>query len=107
MIRITFSELRSFFLNLNDFCLKEKAVCPKAKATAIIVYKQENFKKEYTTEQLSYRVSNNNRMFQLHAFSNSLFGDCLDGIDLGVRLDLYDWKVDYCYIEKVELEASK
>jgi len=51
-------------------------------------------------------VSNNNRMFQLHAFSNSLFGDCLDGIDLGVRLDLYDWKVDYCYIEKVELEGK-
>lgn len=99
MTRITFSELRSFFLNLND-------VCPKAKATAIIIYKQENFKKEYTTEQLSYRVSNNNRMFQLHAFSNSLFGDCLDGIDLGVRLDLYDWKVDYCYIEKVELEGK-
>jgi len=31
----------------------------------------------------------------------SLFGDCLDGYDLGVRLDYYNWKIDFCYfVEK-------
>ena len=32
--------------------------------------------------------------------SNPIFAECLDGIDVGVRLDWYDWDVEYCYMEQ-------
>ena len=67
--------------------------------TGVIVYKQSNWKKPYTEEQRSYRVSSCNRAFQLGKFANSMCGCCLDGTDQGVRLDLYDWDIDYCYFE--------
>ena len=72
--------------------------------TGVIVYKQSNWEKPYTEEQRSYRVSSFNRHFQSGKFSNSLFGGCLDGTDQGVRLDWYNWKVDYCYMDEKEGE---
>ena len=69
--------------------------------TGVIVYKQSAFRnKEYTEEERSYRVSSYNKGFQPSKISNSIYGDCLDGKDLGVRLDWYHWDVDYCYIEE-------
>lgn len=68
--------------------------------TGVIVYKADNWKKPYTEEQRSYRVSSYNRRFQMGKFANSMYGDCLDGSDQGVRLDLYDWDIDYCYFEE-------
>lgn len=72
--------------------------------TGIIVFDQCSFKKDYTEEERSYRVSSDNNAFKSGKISNSIYGDCLDGKDLGVRLDLYmydGWKVEKCYIEKV------
>lgn len=63
----------------------------------VIVYKACNWDFPYSETDRSYRVSNANRMFQPGKISNSLFGDCLDGRDVGVRLDWYNWEVDYCY----------
>ena len=70
--------------------------------TGIVVYKQgDYFKKEYTEKERSYRVSSNNKAFIPGQIGQSIFADCLDGIDIGVRLDWYrDWIVDYCYIEE-------
>lgn len=67
--------------------------------TGVIVYKQSSFDKEYTEEERSYRVSSDNKCF-FSKISNSMYGDCLDGKDLGVRLDWYNWDVDYCYFEE-------
>ena len=67
--------------------------------TGVIVYKASNWKKTYPLESRSYRVSNANRAFQDGKIANSMFGYCLDGTDQGVRLDWYNWKVDYCYME--------
>lgn len=72
--------------------------------TGIIVFTKDSFKKNYTAEERSYRVSSDNNAFKIGKISNSIYGDCLDGKDLGVRLDLYmydGWKVEKCYIEKV------
>lgn len=69
------------------------------KLSGVIVYKAENWEKPYTLEQRSYRVYNSNRCFQAGKIANSLSGYCLDGKDVGVRLDWYNWKVEYCYME--------
>ena len=57
----------------------------------------------YSKVERSYRFSNDNKAFLPNQLSNSVFADCLDGDDLGVRLDWYispdGWKVEYCHID--------
>lgn len=65
----------------------------------VIVYKKSNWDKPYTVKERSYEVSNNNRAFQPGKIANSVYGYCLDGKDLGVRLDWYKWAVEYCYMK--------
>ena len=67
--------------------------------TGVIVYKQSNWDEPYTEEQRSYRVCSCNRCFQHGKIANSMYGACLDGTDIGVRLDWYNWDVDYCYMD--------
>lgn len=67
----------------------------------VIVFTQDSFDKTYTEVERSYEVTSDNKAFLPNMISNSIFGNCLDGIDNGVRLDLYiydGWKIDYCYI---------
>ena len=71
------------------------------KITAVIVYSQSNFTKEYSEESRSYRVSNfSGKAFFDGMIGNSIYGDCLDGSEYGVRLDTYDWKIEKCYFEE-------
>lgn len=73
--------------------------------TGVIVYDASSWEgKQYTLEERSYRVTSDNRAFQEGKIANSIFGYCLDGKDLGVRLDYYpNWKVEYCYLERKEV----
>lgn len=64
----------------------------------VIVYSQSNWEQEFSLESRSYVVSSNNRRFQEGKIANSMFGSSLDGSDMGVRLDLYNWEIDYCYM---------
>ena len=66
---------------------------------AVIVFKNESFKKDYSEKERSYEISSNAKYFNAKMNGSSLFGDCLDGKDNGVRIDLYmhdGWIVDYC-----------
>jgi hypothetical protein len=67
--------------------------------TAVVVFKAENWDRPYSEKERSYKFSSDNKGF-IGAGGTSIFGDCLDGVDLGIRLDhyIYEWKVDYCYI---------
>ena len=67
--------------------------------SGVIVYKQSNFTKPYSETSRSYRVYSNSRAFQNGKIANSMFGYCLDGTDDGVRLDWYNWEVEFCYME--------
>lgn len=76
---------------------------------AIVVFKQESFNREFSETERSYKVYSEAKYFNGNMIGNSLFGDCLDGKDDGVRLDRYmsllpeeglRWVVDYCYIVK-------
>lgn len=67
----------------------------------VVVFTEDSFTKPYTEKERSYQTDSDQKAFLPDMISNSIFGDCLDGKDLGVRLDLYiydSWKVDYCYL---------
>ena len=70
-----------------------------AKLAGVIVYKASNWPKAYSELERSYRVWNCNPYFHDGKISNRLSGDCLDGTDIGVRLDWYKWDVDFCYMD--------
>lgn len=96
MEKITKAKLEEIMMTYNErFPAKQDTPC----LWGTIVYKAENFDQPYTEKERSYRVSNANRHFQHGKLANSLFGYCLDGKDLGVRLDWYNWAVDYCYMD--------
>lgn len=67
---------------------------------AVIVFAKDSFNKEFSEESRSYMINSKANYFQWDKISKSLFGNCLDGTDDGVRLDLYmpKWKAEYCYI---------
>ena len=101
MKKITYQELYSKMVQFN----KENNVTCKGNGDkelrAVIVFTEDSFENEYTLDERSYEVTNHNKRFIVDNLGNSLFGNCLDGVDLGVRLDWYmadSWEVDYCYI---------
>lgn len=65
---------------------------------AVIVYKQSNFSTPYTEKERSYVIHNGQWGLDSSKLGRCIIGNCLDGIDLNVRLDSYDWEKEYCYI---------
>lgn len=71
--------------------------------TAVVVYTADSFTEPYTEKERSYEFTSDNKAFLPNQISNSIFADCLDGKDLGVRLDWYpEWKKEYCYFVEEE-----
>lgn len=64
----------------------------------VIVYSEDNFNAAYTLDARSYKITSDNNAFDTSKTGSSLFGDSLDGSDKRVRLDQYDWDIEYCYI---------
>ena len=102
MEKMTYTEFRETMFKFNEeYPDRSKTLY------GVIVFTEDSFSAPYTETERSYRVSNENKGYQHGKISNSVVGNCLDGKDLGVRLDLYmydenPWKVEYCYIEKAE-----
>lgn len=68
--------------------------------SAVIVYAQSNFTREYSEESRSYRVDNQSGKAFFHGMiGNSIYGECLDGSEDGIRLDAYHWTIEKCYFE--------
>lgn len=66
---------------------------------AVIVFKQSNFKDEYSVESRSYRSYSDQWGWDYDKMGNCRLGDCLDGTETGVRLDWYNWDIEYWYWE--------
>lgn len=66
--------------------------------TAYIVYDASNWKKIFHESSRTYAVNSWSNLFFDGKISTSLFGDCLDLSEFGVRLDWYDWKREKCYL---------
>lgn len=62
---------------------------------ALITFCNSNFKGvNYSKDERTYRITRDNHYFKYDSISTSLFGDCKADNDFGVRLDLYNWKVE-------------
>jgi hypothetical protein len=102
---VTFEEVRRKFIKYNE---KNNILhgYPSDVPTieAVIVYKKENFNEEYSEEERSYKITNQSgkAFFRMPSGSQSIIGNCLDGKDLHVRLDILDWEIDYCYFVQNE-----
>lgn len=76
---------------------------------AVVVFTEASFTRPYSEIERSYQISSDAKYFDGNMIGNSLFGNCLDGNDSGVRLDNYmysGWKVDYCYITEYKEEGA-
>lgn len=96
---MTYPELRAVFREWEHSC-------PVDHLTAHIIFTVDSFDREYPLLSRTYAVSSNNKAFRPHMGGYSIFGDSLDGTDIGVRLEGYmaeegnpgGWQVDGCYI---------
>lgn len=101
MKKLTFTELTEYFYDYN----KKESSGPAYKniniKKAVIVFSVDSFTENYSLKERSYVVRSDANAFVSGKISNAICGDCLDGVDLNVRLDWYIgyvWKVDYCYL---------
>ena len=104
MKKITFGELCERFVKHN----KESNVTAQYsdkrsnRLIGVVVFKSENWPgKDYSLKARSYEFVSDNKYFISELGGGSIFADCLDGSEEGIRLDFYlsSWKIDYCYIK--------
>ena len=103
MKKITWSELCKAMWKFNE----EHGYTTKGnekKLRGVVVFTEDSWNKPYTEIQRSYEFTSDNKAFLPNQLGYSIFANCLDGSDNGVRIDWYmkadekPWKVDYCYI---------
>lgn len=87
--RITYSEM---------FWKFAKATRTGESMQGVIVYSEDSFDQPYPLEARSYKVSSTCSAFDTDKAGGCIIGDSLDGTDKRVRLDQYDWNIEYCYI---------
>lgn len=93
---------------------KLKRNSPKEDLTAHIIFTEDSFARIYPLLSRTYRLSSDNKAFWPNMGSYSIFADCLDGTDQGVRLDWYmleegnpgGWRVEKCYILEQMRDAA-
>ena len=72
--------------------------------SGVVVFEKDSFSRPYTEKQRSYEFTSDNKAFLPGQIGNSIFADCIDGSDDGVRIDIYihdekaPWKVEKCYL---------
>jgi hypothetical protein len=103
MKKVTWSELEKAMWKFNE----EHGYTHKGnekRLEGIVVFTEDSFTKPYTEFQRSYVLTSDNKAFLPHQLGYSIFADCLDGTDDGVRIDWYmrddkmPWKVEYCVL---------
>lgn len=106
--RMSWRELCNYLVAFNE---KHNITCKGfgPKVTAVVVITKGSFDRAYTEEERSYRFTNHNKAFIPSNISRSIFADCLDGKEVGIRIDWYlgdSWEVEYAYIESEDEETS-
>lgn len=103
MKKITWSELCKAMWKFNEehgHTTKGNKECLEG----VVVFTEDSFARPFSERDRSYQFSSDNKAFLPNQLSNSIFANCLDGKDLGVRIDWYmhddkmPWKVEYCYL---------
>lgn len=103
MKKLSFSEFVDAMYKFNDENNVTHQFAGEQKI-GFVVFTKDSFNKPYSLKSRTYAVSSGNKFFIRGMGGNSIFGDCLDGSENGVRLDWYikgehAWKIDYCYFK--------
>ena len=70
----------------------------------VVVFSQSNWKKKYPLKSRSYATFSNQWGWDNSKMGHCRMGYALDGSE-GIRMDAYEWKVEYCYfIEKEKFD---
>ena len=88
MEKISYSKLADKFAEANE---------KNEKLYGVIVYSQKNWKKEYPIESRSYATFSDQWGWDASKMGHCRIGYALDGSE-GIRMDYYNWKVEYCYL---------
>ena len=103
MTKMTWNEISKAMWKFNeDHGYTTKGT--KERLEAVVVFTKDSFSKDFTETERSYKFTSDNKAFLPNQLGYSIFADCLDGQDLGVRIDWYmrdtemPWKVEYCYL---------
>lgn len=103
MKKITWKELEKAMWDFNE----EHGYTHKGNKLhleGVVVFTANSFNKYYSEESRSYLFTSDNKAFLPNQLGYSIFANCLDGTDDGVRIDWYmkdtdnPWKVEYCYL---------
>lgn len=66
--------------------------------TAVIVFSSSNWSgQNYSEKSRSYASHSDQWGWDYSKLGRCRLGSCLDGTDKNIRLDYYDWKVDFWY----------
>lgn len=63
----------------------------------VVVYSSSNWKTDYPLDSRSYATFSDQWGWDNSKMGHCRMGYALDGSE-GIRMDYYNWKVDYCYL---------
>ena len=101
---MTYKELKKVFINheANRSSTDDPLI-------GYIVFTEDSFNKQFSEKSRTYKVYSDCKAFMPDKCGYSIFGSCIDGTDIDVRLDKYmvdeqggknGWKVERCYLEE-------
>lgn len=105
---MTYQELKKIFI-------AHEANKPSEHLTAIITFTEGSFREPYSKTERTYVISSDNKAFCPNMSGYSVIGNCLDGNDMGVRLETYmkeekggpmGWEVEDCSIQEYVLSCT-
>lgn len=81
----------------SDFCDRFNKANEKGEVLyGVLVFSQSNWKTEYPLDSRSYATHSDQWGWDYSKMGHCRAGYALDGSE-AIRMDWYDWKVDYCY----------
>lgn len=98
---ITFSELCNIFNKHNEDNNITQQFSDKNPLIGGICFHKNSFNGDFTEKERTYTFRSDNKYFISGLNGKSIFANCEDGTDQGIRLDYYlnHWTVDYCFIK--------
>lgn len=106
---MTYQELKKIFI-------AHEANKPIGHLTAFITFTEDSFREPYSKTERTYVISSDNKAFHPNMSGYSVIGNCLDGTDMGVRLEAYmkeekggptGWEVEDCSIHMANRFSEK
>lgn len=104
MEKLTLAQVRELCLKHNEENNIKQQFEDKNALRFRVVFTEKTFGSSYSEIERTYEFFSDNKYFIPNMLGSSLYGNCLDGKDYGVRLDWCigdGWEIDYCYQVKV------